>query len=223
MNNLINELERFDKEIDDVISDSELNAVFGKLAPAFLYGGYIQVRNDYKIYIRTVEFYFHSEKENGVHDPIVYHRNRRDYDGKVLMEIPYFPIMTLYAHVSGFDITFESSKKEYRASALIRAYEVKNKKGEYLKWDQHGNGQYMFIEHPNYKYNTQSTYLYDLLNGFTLGEENDIKWVDSPRESSLLTGKLRKNVFLSESDFVYKRIKGKRCERLWSFTRGEQV
>ena len=56
MNNLINELERFDKEINEVISDSELNAVFGKLAPAFLYGGYIQVRNDYKIYIRTVEF-----------------------------------------------------------------------------------------------------------------------------------------------------------------------
>ena len=91
MNNLINELERFDKEIDDVISDSELNAVFGKLAPAFLYGGYIQVRNDYKIYIRTVEFYFHSEKENGVHDPIVYHRNKRDFDGKVLINLEATP------------------------------------------------------------------------------------------------------------------------------------
>ena len=149
MNNLINGLKRFDKEINEVISDSELNAVFGKLAPAFLYGGYIQVRNDYKVYIRTVEFYFHSEKESGVHDPIVYHRNKRDFDGNVLMEIPYFPFMTLHAHVSGFDITFESSKKEYRASALIRAYEVKNKEGEYLKWEQHGDGQYTFVQGPN--------------------------------------------------------------------------
>ena len=116
-----------------------------------------------------------------------------------------------------------SAKPQDKFQFMRLGYYVKNKKGEYLKWDQHGNGQYMFIEHPNYKYNTQSTYLYDLLNGFTLGEENDIKWVDSPRESSLLTGKPRKNVFLSASDFVYKRIKGKRCERLWSFTRGEQV
>ena len=87
MNKLVNELERFNKEINAVISESDLETEFGKLALVFLYGGYIQVRNDYKVYIRTVEFYFHSEKENGVHDPIVYHRNKRDFDGKVLMEI----------------------------------------------------------------------------------------------------------------------------------------
>lgn len=40
--------------------------MFRELAPSFLYGGYIQVRVDYEVYIRTVEFYFHSEKADGV-------------------------------------------------------------------------------------------------------------------------------------------------------------
>lgn len=100
----------------------ELEEKFSKMASAFLYGGYINVnmgKNDvYKVYIRTVEFYFHSERTDGVHDPIVYHRN-----GRGMEKIPYFPLMTLHAHNSGFDITFESEKGEYRASALIRAYE----------------------------------------------------------------------------------------------------
>ena len=54
-------------------SVSELCEKFSEIASVFLYGGYIDVNNMYKIYIKTVEFYFHSEAENGVHDPIVYH------------------------------------------------------------------------------------------------------------------------------------------------------
>lgn len=103
-------------------SVSELCEKFSEIASVFLYGGYIDVNNMYKIYIKTVEFYFHSETENGVHDPIVYHRNKNE------QEIPYFPLMTIHAHNSGFDITFESERDKYRASALIRSYEVK--KGE---------------------------------------------------------------------------------------------
>ena len=56
-------------------SESDLFGKFKRLADNFLYGGYIQVRNEYRIYIQTVEFYFHSEKEDGIKDPIVYHRN----------------------------------------------------------------------------------------------------------------------------------------------------
>lgn len=218
MDRLIEELQQFEKEIKDVNTEADLQKLFCKLAPAFLYGGYIHVRNDYRVYIRTVEFYFHSEKENGIHDPIVYHRN-----GRFQSEVPYFPLLTLHAHDSGFDITFESEASEYRASVLIRAYEVKNKKGEYLKWEKDENGKFMFLQFPYYKYNTQSTYLKKMLNGFSLGNENGIIWVDSPiPQASPIIEKTRQNVFQSESEWEYIPEKC-RCERKWSFTREEQV
>ena len=50
-------------------NEKDLQLRFQELAPAFLYGGFIQIRNDYKVYIRTVEFYFHSEMPDGIHDP----------------------------------------------------------------------------------------------------------------------------------------------------------
>ena len=128
--------------------------------------------------------------------------------------------MSLHAHNSGFDITFEK-KDEYRASALIRSYEVKsNDEKFYLVWNKKTK---MFEESREYGYNTQSTYLYILLNGFSLGNENDIKWIDSPRESQIIPGKPRQNVFQSECDTKYKPIKGKKCERNWSFTRVEHL
>lgn len=202
-------LEDFEKQINENTKEEDLQTLFEKLAPAFLYGGYIQVRNDYKVYIKTVEFYFHSEKPNGVHDPIVYHR-----DGKGLDKVPYFPIMTLHSHDSGFDITFESEAKKYRASVLLRAYEVKCK-NKYLEW----NKKDMFIFHSAYKFNTQSLYLRKLLNGFSLYKDNEIQWKDEPREQSLLPmKKKRQNVY--QYDATGNKIK---CDRLWSFTRIEQV
>lgn len=199
-------------------NESDLQKMFKELAPAFLYGGYIQVRKEYQVFIRTVEFYFHSENEDGIHDPIVYHRNGRDIE-----DIPYFPLMTLNVHASGFDITFENEACEYRASALIRSYEVKNKEGAFLKWKKNKEGKYMFVLSPDYAFNTQSTYLYSLLNGFSLRKDNDIYWVDAPRKQSIaIIEKTRQNVFKSESEFEY--IKSNTpCERKWSFNREEIV
>ena len=220
MEKLIDALNQFQEEVKVVKDDTELSTMFKKLAPNFLYGGYIQVNKDYKVFIRTVEFYFHSEEKLGIHDPIVYHRNGRNFE-----EVPYFPLMTLHAHTSGFDITFESETGKYRASALIRSYEVKDMiKKVFLKWD---TGKCKFVDSDKYCYNTQSTYLYALLNGFPLGNDNKIKWIDSPRAKSKdITEKPRQNVFLSESEWEYKPIENpikKRCERKWSFTREEQV
>lgn len=171
MMNLKDALSQFKGASDE----DELQKMFRELAPAFLYGGYIQVRDDYEVYIRTVEFYFHSEKVDGVHDPIVYHRNGRDLD-----TVPYFPLMTLHAHASGFDIAFESEAGEYRASALIRAYEVKTLDRRFLIWDKEKE---KFVKSSDYGFNTQSTYLYALLNGFALGNSNDVRWMDSSRPS----------------------------------------
>ena len=216
MDKLIEKLKEFKEIINGESKIEDIQRMFEELAPVFLYGGYIKVRDDYKVYIRTVEFYFHSEKDNGVHDPIVYHRNGRD-----LEQVPYFPFMSIHAHNSGFDITFEKVE-EYRASALIRSYEVITKDGSFLKWEKVGDKS-LFVQHNRYEYNTQSTCLYALLNGFAFGNNNDISWVDEPRESKVVIGKPRKNVFYSESDWEYKPIKGKICERNWSFSRDEHV
>ena len=211
METLIESLKQFEAKANTVSNETELQSIFKELAPAFLYGGYIQVHDEYKVFIRTVEFYFHSEKENGIHDPIVYHRNGKDF-----VNVPYFPLMTLHAHSSGFDITFESEAEQYRASALIRTYEVKDKDGKYLVWNKEKN---MFEETTDYGYNTQSTYLYALLNGFSLGNSNNVKWIDAPRKQSLSTmEKKRQNVYQFDSE----RNKVK-CNRNWSFTRIEQV
>lgn len=208
-------------QFNGTANEDKLLQKFNSLAPVFLYGGYIEVGDEFKIYIKTVEFYFHSETTEGIHDPIVYHRN-----GKGLDIVPYFPIMTLHAHNSGFDITFESPAGKYRASALIRAYEVKDKDGNYLKWitNKEDNKKSKFERFKNYQYNTQSTYLYTLLNGFSLGISNIISWVDSPRiAESEITNKARQGVnkyILENGEF--KKI-AEKCERKWSFTREDKV
>jgi len=232
-------LNGFENQIKGITKEEELQKIFkDSLAPAFLYGGYIEVHKEFRVYIRTVEFYFHCEKENGIHDPIVYHRNDRCIVG----EVPYFPMMSLHAHDSGFDITFESEAGKYRASALIRAYEViriqdgkplvwytkenkfveaeRNKEGKYVVWDSKDQKKVEIHR----IYNTQSTYLKKLLNGFPLGIENGIKWVDWPKvQTKDISEDTRQNVFQSESEFVYKKIAGRICDRKWSFTRKEEI
>ena len=190
MENLTNALTQFEAKAKMVSNETELQSIFKELAPAFLYGGYIKVRKDYQVYIRTVEFYFHSEKDSGIHDPIVYHRNQKD------LEIaPYFPLMSLHVHNSGVDITFESETGKYRASALIRSYEVKDMINKcFLKWDME---KCRFANSDKYCYNTQSTYLKAIVNGFAFGNGNDITWVPSPTEKTkAITEKPRKNVVL---------------------------
>ncbi len=216
MEKLIESLKQFEQKVKLVSDEAELQSIFKELAPAFLYGGYIQVRNDYRVYIRTVEFYFHSEKDSGIHDPIVYHR-----DGKDLEKAPYFPLMSLHAHNSGFDITFESKTGEYRASALIRSYEVKDMgKKCFLKWDTE---KCRFVTSDKYCYNTQSTYLKAVLNGFAFGNDNDIIWKDDSRvQSTPLTEKTRQNVFQYEYKGGFIKTE-KRCNRKWSFTREDYV
>lgn len=197
-------------------SESDLSSKFNDLADNFLYGGYIQVRNEYRIYIQTVEFYFHSEKEDGIKDPIVYHRN-----GNGLDEVPYFPLMTLHAHISGFDITFENPTLQFRASALIRAYEIKSKDGKYLYWNV---SKKAFEKSDTYKYNTQSTYLYSFLNGFVLTDkvetpEQQITWIDSPWEKHIDFQPEKRRI----PPKAIKKWGYKNNEREWSFSRKDKV
>ena len=94
-------------------STTNIEQTFEEIAKTMLYDGYLKVRNEYRVYIKAVEFYLHAEEGCllNVSDPIVYHRNGKPHKG----DVPYFPIMTLHAHVSGFDITFENEALKYRA------------------------------------------------------------------------------------------------------------
>lgn len=199
----------------DHSSVDKLSEAFAELAPYFLYGGYIQVLNRYHIYIQRVEFYFHSEREDGIKDPIVYHRDKYHIDAK----LPYFTPITFHAHASGYDIAFENPDKEYRASVLIRAYEVfDEEQKEYLKVEK---SRFVYTKVPFT--NTQSTYLYDILNGF--GDAGSILWTDSKSllfdNHEELKVEKRKGVYLGEkwSEDIYAEPR----ERKWSFSRKEFI
>lgn len=197
-------------------SEDELIAAFTQLARYFLSGGYIKVREDYRVYPTTIEFYFHSEKGNGIKDYIVYHRNNRFVTG----DIPYFPLMTLHAHDSGYDITFENEKEEYRASALIRAYQVWDvKKACWLKWGTEEQKFRPLTSDDKTPVNSQVLYLKFLLNGFALDGQSSVNWVDSTEllNISEIINKPRKGVDIYNEN--EERQKGTPDERPWSFSR----
>lgn len=224
------ELEKFNQ----LNSNLNLDAKFEELAKEFLYGGYFNVNNKYHIYIRTVEFYFHAEddsvfKDDNYKDPIVYHRNNKYVKG----EVPYFPTMALHAHASGIDVTFENETLKYRASALIRAYEVcevskdnNNIEKQFLVYCTTDKKFIPWKEGMKNKYNTQSTYLYNFLNGF---DNDSINWIDDKRtKTCIIPNKKRHNVNkyqLEKTEYVYKFDNGKKVPdtRPWSFTRNDDI
>lgn len=218
-------------------SEKDLNDIFPSLAEQFLYGGYLSVTYDgkerYRIYIRTVEFYCHHEdKGAGMPlDPIIYHRNNHYVEG----DVPYFPLMAIHAHASGFDITFEDEALKLRSSALIRAYEVYDVNRDcflvYCQKIDDGKEYKKFVEYKDGKrYNTQSTYLYNFLNGFF---RDSVKWVDYDISLSAdqrrVSSKSRQNVPLYEDDGITKKLlpdnpnKFMPDERHWCFTREDEI
>ena len=208
MSRLQEQLSHFYYKGNDV---EELTGKFKELAPYFLSGGYIKVRDEYRIYLTTVEFYFHSEKDDGIKDPIVYQRNGRmvlDNDMRA-PKLPYFPFMSLHAHDSGYDITFENDREQYRASALIRAYQVWDEKaGQWIKWDKViQKFRFYDVERDDDPVNSQVLYLKTFLNGFGVGA-GEVVWVDNEEN------------ILGTSELVQKKRKGiKDDDKYWSFSR----
>ncbi len=199
------------KEDSNKNRENALTNAFQQLAKKFIYGGYIRVRNEYAIFISKVEFYYHEEgaSENRVCDTIVYHRDGR-FDNR---KVPYFPIMTLHAHWSGFDITFEKPGS-FRASALIRKYvvlDLREKQFVELKttgFDKKGDsflvGKIELSDDP--VVDDRSTYLQYYLNGFPLaGQDSDIRWQDIDiQEYPESKQESRKNAVDHKWGFVYK-------------------
>ena len=173
------------------LTEDKLTEKFEEIAKAAIYGGYFRVNNEFDIHIVEVEFYFHSENDSisTVHDWAMYHRGKT---------VDYFPIGSLHPHNSGVDITFEKGW-EYRASFLIRQYEI------------------------NGKTYSQPSYLREDLIGYTgciLGDGPIIEWVnvetidseDYPVDES-------PRINLGAYDEKGKRLEGQFDTRKWRFTR----
>ena len=156
------------------------------MAPHFVYGGYIKVNDAYRVYIRTIEFYYHdeSDKPDAVKDAIMYHRNHTSEEPEGAYEEPYLPLMSIYMHSSGYDITFENEKQEYRASGLIREYSI---------YDI-GQNEFICLTSKRALRDERVSYLKYYLNGFSLDGNPGIVWVDDvhyPQKQLLQCTRLR--------------------------------
>lgn len=193
-------------------SEEKLTAAFEKLAPHFIYGGYIKVNDAYRVYIRTIEFYYHdeSDKPDAIKDPIMYHRNHTKEEIEGPYEEPYLPLMSIYMHSSGYDITFENEEQEYRASALIREYSIYDvEQKEFLRLTSKG----MFRDE-------RVLYLKYYLNGFSLNGNPGIVWVDDEHfpQSNLLQN-ARKGVYIIKDG----KKTTEKDKRQWSFKLNEDI
>jgi len=130
--------------------------------------------------------YFHEEVGSNK-DYIVYHQNCKIKDVNKLRrvedseDIQYYPLGVLNTHPSGIDITFESEKHRFRASALIRAFKVENDQTSKVTGVQYINQKKVDID-------GRSTYIYDaLFSQFDIfGEGFSVKWVDWKDKKELI-------------------------------------
>ncbi len=166
----------------------------------------------YRVYIRTIEFYYHdeSDKPDAIKDPIMYHRNHTKKEIEGPYEEPYLPLMSIYMHSSGYDITFENEEQEYRASALIREYSIYDvEQKEFLRLTSKG----MFCDE-------RVLYLKYYLNGFSLNGKPGIVWVDDEHfpQSNLLQN-ARKGVYIIKDG----KKTTEKDKRQWSFKLNEDI
>lgn len=222
-------LKAFEGVVDTPFDDKEssLDNTFKALAQKAIYGGYFVVKSGrkvlHRIYIHTVEFYYHEEKKGGLRDWIVYHKNPLNGEHKDA-----FPTGTLNSHQSGVDITFEDQKDNrknpgYRASFLIRAFKVTTGDNEVFK---------EFGKYPDHMKSTikdvefYPTHLYDHLFMQASISNISICWKDiKPKEYGKVYYGQRVNVFKYEPEDVGPNEKAPEKnkkildERKWAFSR----
>lgn len=211
-NELMKCLEDFQRKQPELLSfdvDTRIDKLgkeFEEIARQLLYGDCFVVYSGDKefrrVYLHTVEFYYH-EEAGDLKDYIVYHKHKRK-NQEVIREVDYFTLGTLNAHQSGIDITFESDAGQYRASALVRAFMVK--------------------ENGTKRVDRRSTYLYDEL--FTnVPMPIKVEWKPETQQGPVHQG-YRVNVFMYDPDTLDKDgnpAKNEKCpdKKPWAFSRDE--
>jgi len=162
--------------------EADLKEQFENIATYLMTGGYILCDNKYRLYISSVEFYYHEESgENRIEDPVMYHRNKENKRLNIVEEIEYFPIGTFYPHQSGVDITFECPGK-YRASALIREFYITKADTP----NEYHNCKYFSPDsgwQEERSIDRRPTYVYEwLFRGLGMGRET-FCWIEEKNES----------------------------------------
>jgi hypothetical protein len=212
--------------LTDKVNEKGVPVQFVKIACSILSGCIEVVGQDHnattkivRVIPTTVEIYCHDENDSGEKDRIVYHKNaKNDKSDK-----PYFSIGLLHNHVSGIDITFESSKHRLRSSALIRGFRIENVNSNVLG---------MKID----KEDDMSTHLYEaLFSQFNIFDGFSIHWIDDYKKvnENDIVPQVRKNVAeYEDKDGKYEKKKPQdypesvktengnyvQDMRLWSFT-----
>lgn len=206
---------------------SSLSMQFEAIAKDVILGGCFEINGMRRIYPLEIEFYYHEEGENGLKDPVMYHTD--DHEGK---QLDYYPLGSLNCHVSGIDVTFENTEKQYRASFLIREYRVE---------------EYVEGEWVNKKVREKRpTYIYeDMFMNIPLSDGINVKLVDvkpiNPAEDIYSKPRINVAEYKSDNDgkftkveisedeynklsknekdnyFSYSGRKLKRCKRMWNY------
>lgn len=162
-------------------SEDDLNIEFSDIARELIFGGLFKVT--YKDAdgekrlrcIRIVDaegYYFDDRNADGVRDWIMYHRDVWKRGSIDPVSPAYLPVGTFYLHNSGVDLTFESKKHGYRASMLLRSYQMKGVDNEFavlefndLVWSE------AVQSHPTYLYD-------DMLSVISpFDDETSIEWL----------------------------------------------
>lgn len=178
---------------------------FKAIAECMLAGHFLVTDGKKSVIVRptVLEFYYHEEKESGIKDPIVYHK---DTNSSIK---PLIPTGFLHNHVSGIDLTFEHENDgKVRASVLIREFIIETK----------GEEQLQSMRAFNIKVNendNRSTGMYAaLFSQFSIFDDGfHVKWVDSDDSVEVDWLKPRKNVKSYDTDG--KKIKEIDCSREW--------
>lgn len=192
--------------------DYSMPGSFKRIAESILSGCFVvssDGKDDVRIYPTVVEFYYHEEEDDGIKDPIVYHRNTLSSEKKVI------PIGILHNHVSGVDITFERNRgRVVRASALIRAFSIEG-------GINNASMESFNIPLTN---NEHSTHLYAaLFSQFSPFDGFTIKWEDGKEPAKIKEGQ-RTNVYRynietnKKGQPIYVKTDIK-CPRLWQATK----
>lgn len=222
MSNLLNALRAFDRTVDesyytakDSGSNEKLEKLFDDLTYTIIYRGHLQINGRFDIYVRSVEFYFHTEdKEHDskfIHDPVMFHRS--SIEGEESCNPRFFTLGHFYLHQFGLDITFEKVGI-YRASALIKSFNVVDNSGVF--------GEQDFRE-------KASSYIYDYIQFKESDVESNgdihIEWIDdeAPVNASLSDRCPRVGIFEYKIDngIQTNEKTDKRDNRPWRFYRAE--
>lgn len=228
MNNLWNALRVFDRTVDESYykanasgSNDKLEELFAELAHVIIYGGHLRVNDKFDIYVRSVEFYFHTEEKgrgNGfVRDPVMFHRS--SMEGETPRDPHFFTLGYFYLHRFGLDITFEKEGK-YRASALIKSFNVNVVDDEGKAIDQ---------DVKDADKDWASSYIYDYIqfaerSGAEPNGDMHVEWIDDdggPSDARLSPKCQRAGIYKYKVENGVLTKTNEKDDRPWRFYRAE--